>query len=109
MQLASGQRVRANVAQSACIAPGIALGAIMSRATRVRDEMVIAAARVRAQNGDRTLSGPITWRLCSGSGFRVQGCCGLQRCCKSCRKAFFPERMVFWWVKGTPFRLKAAD
>ena len=43
--LASGQRVRANVAQSACIAPGIALGAIMSRATRVRDEMIIAAAQ----------------------------------------------------------------
>lgn len=45
LELPSGQRVRANVAQSACIAPGIALGAIMSRATRVRDEMIIAAAQ----------------------------------------------------------------
>lgn len=38
--------MRANVAQTAQVFPGIGLGAIMSRTTRIRDEMVIAAAQV---------------------------------------------------------------
>ena len=48
MQLADGRRMRANIAQTAQVFPGIGLGAIMSRTTRIRDEMVIAAAQVRS-------------------------------------------------------------
>jgi Malic enzyme, NAD binding domain len=40
--------MRANIAQTAQVFPGIGLGAIMSRTTRIRDEMVIAAAQVRS-------------------------------------------------------------
>lgn len=38
--------MRANIAQTAAVFPGIGLGAIMSRTTRIRDEMIIAAAQV---------------------------------------------------------------
>jgi Malic enzyme, NAD binding domain len=48
VQLADGRRMRANIAQTAQVFPGIGLGAIMSRTTRIRDEMVIAAAQVRS-------------------------------------------------------------
>ena len=44
----NGQRLRANVAQTAAVFPGIGLGAIMSRSTRIRDEMIVAAAQVQA-------------------------------------------------------------
>lgn len=46
VQLSDGRRMRANIAQTAQVFPGIGLGAIMSRTTRIRDEMVIAAAQV---------------------------------------------------------------
>ena len=48
VQLPDGRRMRANIAQTAQVFPGIGLGAIMSRTTRIRDEMVIAAAQVRS-------------------------------------------------------------
>jgi len=46
VELPDGRRMRANIAQTAAVFPGIGLGAIMSRTTRIRDEMIIAAAQV---------------------------------------------------------------
>jgi Malic enzyme, NAD binding domain len=60
--------MRANIAQTAQVFPGIGLGAIMSRTTRIRDEMVIAAAQVRSW---------ISYACCAAglSTLELQLCC----------------------------------
>ena len=48
LQLADGRSFRPGVCRTAYVFPGIGLGVIMTRSTRVRDEMILAAAQARA-------------------------------------------------------------
>ena len=47
LQLEDGRSFRPGVCRTAYVFPGIGLGVIMSRSTRVRDEMILAAAKAR--------------------------------------------------------------
>lgn len=48
LELSDGRRLRPGVCRTAYVFPGIGLGVTMSRSTRIRDEMIIAAAEVSA-------------------------------------------------------------
>jgi len=48
LSMADGRSFRPGVCRTAYVFPGIGMGVIMSRSTRVRDEMILAAAQVQA-------------------------------------------------------------
>lgn len=50
VELSDGRRQRPGVCRTAYVFPGIGLGVTMSRSTRIRDEMIIAAAEVRSES-----------------------------------------------------------